>query len=475
MIRNKRLFVIVGCFVVFSGILAAFWFMGVMPYLDKLRQVDALVNESNEKKLALLEMQTENMKLKGLLVESLPADQDLAKREYDLLLMKLLRDSGNRGFTVNYQDNASRDSKGIPLIDASKKASFAYRRVVFLIKIPKTDLAGVTEFMRRYYSLPLLQQITRVELKKSTVDLALDKRPLKERNDIEATIITEAIIADGAPTRRSVLPIPVAQGAAMGSASWALMEQSPKVGQSISPQPISQMLSTGNRDYFLLSAKDMFHGQLPELKQEIVKGPKTEEIIVIPPKPDHRFAIKYGTMFRNNDGYEQTSELRIYDLMNNEDYELTITQTGEKSKTSVKKFYYIGDKRKPPERSTTLEISNVYMSNKNNFTVLAIDGDDLILSEITTGLAPMPVKEDKPKSGTKPSTRVSLPPPDPRATILGGFVVTAPKPVKFYRWEYGKSLTDLVELTKAEADKAIQRAHSRVISELEAINGKPGK
>ena len=475
--RNKRLLVLVGCFLAFLGILAAFWFLGVDPFRTKLRQVVDLESEANERRGTLLDMKTENLKLKQLQVESLPADADMARREYTVLLMRLLKESGNTKYTVNPDEGAAREKKGIPLIDAGKKESYAYRRMVFNIRIPKTDLASLTEFLRLYYSMPLHQQISHLEMKKISADLASDKRPLKERNDIDATITTEAIIVDGAPARRSVMPIPIAQGAVLGSASWALVEQSPKLGQSIAPQPINRILSTGNRDYYLLSAKDFFHGNLPEIPPLDKPKPTGEKIIEIPPKPNHSFAIKYGTMFRNNDGVEQTNEVRIYDLMNNEDYELTITQTGEKTKCSVKKYYYVADKRsKSPERSTTLDIGNVYMSNKNSFTVLAVDGDDLILSEITTGLAPTPVKEDKPKTGNgKTSTRVTLPPPDPRATILGGFVVTAPKPEKFYRWEYGKNLNELVELTKAEADKAIQRAHSRVISELETMNAKPGK
>jgi hypothetical protein len=474
--QNKRLLVLLGITLGICGLLAAFWFLGVGPYLDKLKAVNALESEVREKKLTLLDMQGETAKLRMMQVQSLPADADLAKREYDLVLMKLLRESGNTGFTVNPDPNASRDKKGIPLIDSSKKASYAYQKVVFNIRIPKTDLASVTEFLRRYYSMPLHQQITRIELKKLSVELSADKRPLRERNDIDATIVTEAIIVDGAPTRKSALPVPLAQGAALGGGAWAMIEQQPKAALGIAPMPISQMLSTGNRDYYLLSAKDLFHGTLPAIPPIIKESGPKQEIVVVPPKPNHSFAIKYGTLFRNNDGYEQTTEARIYDLINNEDYELVITQTGEKTKCSVRKYYYIGDKRKPPERSTTLEISNVYMSNKNNFTVLAVDGDDLILSETASGLAPPTVapKEDKPKT-TSGSKRTPLPPPDPRAMVLGGFAVTAPKPEKFYRWEYGKTLADLVELTKAEADKAVQRAHSRVISELEVTNAKPGK
>ena len=59
--------------------------------------------------------------------------------------------------------------------------------------------------------------------------------------------------------------------------------------------------------------------------------------------------------------------------------------------------------------------------------------------------------------------KVTLPAPDPNAAVIGGLVVTAPKAEKFYRWEYGKTLKQIVELSKPEAEKAIRRVQTRFL------------
>jgi len=463
--KQRNLAVLLGL-LVFSLTLGAFYWVGVKPYLETQKAIQTAEFENATRRLELAEVFKQNQELKKFQQLSLPADQELAKREYDILLSKMLRDSGAKGFLVNYEPGLSKETRSVPLIDAAKKTSFAYKRLVYKIDIPKSDISSVTEFLRRFYTVPLLHEIKGIKLTKNNASLAEDKTPQKERTDITANITVEALILDNAVARKTLLPIPAAQGATLGGAAWVLLELSPKVNSKINPAPMEQLLSTGNRDYALLAAKDFFHGKLPEYPPYVAKKSDDKKEEAIPPKPDMRAGIKFGTLLRNTDSAVQVTDLRIYDLWNNDDYEIAITQTAEKFKAGVKKYYYTAKGRSKPERNDTLEITSPYMSNKNNFTVLAVDGDDLILSEIPPLIA-APMAGEKPAARSK-GAKTALPAPEPLAALLGFGAVLAPRPAKYYRWELGKTLEEITELTKAEADKVIQRAHSRVLSDLES-------
>ena len=435
---------------------AGFYFLGMAPYFEKKKALDEAIDAAGKKQEELDGVLNFNKKLKPLQQQSLPKDADSANRDYNLMLMKMLRDSGARGHTVNFNEAQSKNPIGIPLIDSTKKQSYAYRKLIYTIKIPKTDLPTLTEFLRRYYGIPLLHQITKLEIKRTNVDLASDSRGIKDRTDLEVTVITEALLVDGAPERKSVVPVSPAFAGVLGFAGHATMESSVKVGQTITPAPLEQVLASGNRDYYRLAAKDFFHGTLPEIKPK-PPAPPIEDEKPLPPKPDYSPYIKYGSVIRTFDGFEQIVELSVFDLINHEDYEITLSSSGKAMKTVVKKFYYNGPKKRMGDRGEKLDIENASMRTKHSFAILGVDGDALILSERPPGLA-AEKSADKPKAkGSKPP-RLVMPSPDPRATLFGGLAVALPKPEKYYRWDYGKSLKDIVELTKSDADKAIARS-----------------
>ena len=130
----------------------------------------------------------------------------------------------------------------------------------------------------------------------------------------------------------------------------------------------------------------------------------------------------------------------------------------------VKKYDYTGERRNKPIRDASLIIGKYTMSNKNDFTVYGLDGDALILGERPVSAKPGEV-QPLPR-GSKPGAlpKIKWAETDPRTAILGGVGVLAPKAEKFYRWEYGTNLKQIVELSKTEADKAIRRAQSRLIA-----------
>jgi hypothetical protein len=490
---------------------AVVYFMLVAPYLVKVKAVEKAEAEAVRAEEDLDQMRRKQKEFNQHVRRSLPAGPeykgdpqrtkreyaDVAKFEYEQALNKVLRDSGARNTTVNFVDAESNNKTGIPQIDKEFKPTrdsdpsdyLTYTPVVFKVDIPKADLETVAEVLRRYYSLDLLHQITHLTIKPvGGVDLGEDKRNQKDRNDLKVELTTRAIIVHGAERRLSLTPAPMPlAGLGGGLVEFAYENNSRADLRKVMPTPLEPILANSPiREYHYVAAKDVFHGTLPVPPPVITRKPKDDDAPPPPPKPDYREFIWYTTRIHKIDGDEHTLEITVKDKINKEDYELVITQSGEKVVVKSYKFEYenfkidSAQRRKKVYSQDTLEISKYTMLNKNNFTVYGVDTDgSLILGEKPTGLAPDLPKDDKNQprqgggggvggGGGRPvggggGSRVALPPPDPKAAVIGGMVVTAPKAEKFYRWQADTNLKQIVELSKADAEKAIKRAQTRFL------------
>src|SRR5438270_11734375 len=129
------------------------------------------------------------------------------------MLRQLLHDAGApAGFTVSPRE--SLDTKNIPVFD-TKSNKPVYSKLGYVIVMKKVDLGTVVKFLYSYYRLNLLHQITYLDIKrKDSEGVGSRARAGGDRNDLEVTIHTDAIILDGAENRRTLLPMPV--GAAVG-------------------------------------------------------------------------------------------------------------------------------------------------------------------------------------------------------------------------------------------------------------------
>ncbi len=467
--------------VVLGGVGAAAYFFAIQPYLANQDLIAKAESEVSERQSDLDLTLSKNKKLKEWLRRSLPADPEVAKREYDLALEKILKESGAKGYFVNPLESVAQNTRGIPFLEDDHKIKkdekpedyLTYTQVAFKITIPKTDLGTIEEFLKRYYSLNLLLQITLLEIKREGfLEFGDDKRGPKERADLSVEIHTKGIILKGAPVRKTLLPVPYGHGAVLGALGYTALEQSPALGRNLVPVQFENLFATPLRDYTLIAAKDIYHGTLPEPVYFKEKKEEDPVELPLPVRPDLREYVRYSSMILTSEGDEHSAIIMIKDTINNEDYEMTLTQNGEKVKAVVKKYDYTGERRNKPIRESTLIISKYTMSNKNDFTVYGLDGDALILGERPVSAKPGEV-QPLPR-GSKPgaSPKIKWPETDPRTALLGGMGVFAPKAEKFYRWEYGKNLKQIVELSKTEADKAIRRAQSSLVAKPDVTEKK---
>ena len=438
-------------------LLGASVYLLVLPMLEQRRINRALEAENVELRDNFERQQTKNKRtMATLLPRSLPADLDLGKREYESALGRLLTESKvPAGFTLREK---APDAKGIPELAKNRPA---YTKIAFTITMSKVDIGTVMAFLKRYYDLNLLHQITTFTVKRDdNSKITDDNRPAKDRTDLNVTLVTEAIMLDGAPSRKTLLPAPISGGSVLGGAGlYALENYSAQIGRGIAPYPLVKVLATAVRDYAAVTARDVLHGKLPAPPPIKPPAPVKPPDPPPPPGPDISPYIRLVSIVKSSDG---SAHVELTDLWNNFDFEINLTQTGEKLIAKAIRYRKEKQSDKFPNGRVVdegfpgggmLAFSDEKSRTKHLFKIYGIDGIALILSE-TAGVEPKPAS--KPGFG-KPTK----PPVDPRPAILGGFSAAAtslPKIEKFYRWEVGVPLKDIKELKPEEAQKAILRA-----------------
>jgi hypothetical protein len=481
--QRERMMVLVLGVLLLGGLGFAGYTLLAKPILDKQKNLRAATAQVDEMEADRDTVMVRNQRLTQLYQRSLPGgDVQFAKQEYDAILLQLLQESNApRGFNLEFDQGKSANTTGIPMLnpEVRQDKTTTYQRLVFKIGLKQASLSMVMDFLKRYYRLNLLHQITLLEIKRDQgVSLNKDERNVNERNDLTVNITTEAIILNGTPARKTLLAIPDANGAVLGGAGLFDMKETPSNGREVMPTQYEQIIAKFNnqeRDYKVIAAKDPFHGTLPVPPPPEEK--KAAPIIVAPPKPDFSGSIWYSSLFRTTAGDEHKATVFIRDIANNEDYTLELTQSGERLKVVVEKYEFNSHKIDPTKRKErmyrqdTLEISKYTMRTKHLFTVYGLDGDALIVGEKPTGLSAAS-KADEPRgpNGARttpgrggPSSPRPVLPLDPKAAVVGGLVVTAPQKERIYRWENGKKLSEIMELKGTEAEKAVQRAQSSLL------------
>ncbi len=184
---------------------------------------------------------------------SLPADVDLARREYENYLNDLLRDSGVDATVTPKSLETRTESKA-----AGKK--LPYTRLTFTV-LGHGTLESVVKFMEQFHGTGLLQQIKLISLQRPLTTGA-QERP----NELDVNLTVEALVVAGAARRPSLLPnidprvlIAATVGFGQGPGGLAL------VGWAAGPSgPLGPgTLARTSGSYLALAKKDIFFGRPP--------------------------------------------------------------------------------------------------------------------------------------------------------------------------------------------------------------------
>lgn len=426
-----------------------------LPIQTRNTNAAAIETDVAEKQDKLFALKKNLPRLADAKKRSLPADADLARQEYEAAIGRLLTEAKvPKGYSYKPK---SLDSRTVPEVAAKKPA---YQRIGVEITMKKVDLATLTDFLERYYQLNLLHQITRIQVKRNDADAAVKPRSGQaDRPDLDVTLVSEAIILDGAEARRSLLPVPVSAGAVLGAMGYHHLASSPVVARGLKPVEHVPVLAEPDRDYFAVLGKDVFHGPIPPPPKK--EPPKVVEPVEEPPPPKEDIAghIKLIGITRRSDG---TATAEIKDIANNLDYVIDLKMKDGKPVAGVQKFYYLRGKRRTFDTGGDLDISDDTSSTARKFKVIGLDADGVILS--MKDAVPVKVEPKKGGFGRRPPT----PPPAPITAVVGAvgspdaqFVPPAAAgPDKIYAWRVGQTLRMLKPLSAEEGQAAVKRAET---------------
>ncbi|AWM41714.1 hypothetical protein GobsT_71920 [Gemmata obscuriglobus] len=266
---QKMALLLIGATALIVGILGGYFF--VYDPILKGRAAEAELQGEIAELREKADQQDAKLKmLKVQQVQSLPADQTIAKQEYFVALESLIgraihtaeeagvpRGEIKAAINVKAVDNSAR---GVPELSKGKPM---YTKLAYTVVVRKADMWVVRDVLKAYYELNLLHQITHFNLKKDDENA---KGPVK-RNDLTLEFTTEAIIVEGMTTgpqyRRTLIAVPSAFAAAGGGGLQQVLERNTEIGRGASARPSLPVLATKPRDYSLIVLKDPFNGPLP--------------------------------------------------------------------------------------------------------------------------------------------------------------------------------------------------------------------
>lgn len=231
------------------------YFFLFKPYEEARAAEDALAAEIADLEAKSSALRQTAQKLAAARTRSLPADEALARREYTVALERMAEAAGvPKGYTINPKQ-ADNSPRAVPEVAKGKPA---YTRVAYELVFKNTDMWALEGFLKAYYDLGLLHQITAMTIKNETEPGAKVPR----RNDLTVTITTEALLVDGAENRRTLLPVPAAVAAVGGGLLQRALAATPEAARGLRSAGYAPPYNAA-RDHTFAVLKDPFCGPLP--------------------------------------------------------------------------------------------------------------------------------------------------------------------------------------------------------------------
>jgi hypothetical protein len=308
------------------------WSFVLSPLLEKNKQIKNKTEEIRQVQNDIDDILVAKRKYEGQRLQSLPGDPvqgvGVAREEYGRLLEGLCRRADLTGLkiTVNEPDN-----KSVPMLAAKKPA---YTKLSWDVSA-KGDLYHLVDFMRLFYSQPLLHTI-----KSMTVQRPADARSRTTR-ELDVNLKVEALVLDNAQVRPSLLPVVREIALLSGPAAYTGFNFAAVHSGRGAPVPPPGMLAEQTREYLAIAGKNVFFGSI---KVGPIVGPWTEDDI-------SKFMVLTSIV-----GYEDGSVVAVFrDQLHNYDYTLTqsplgtIAVKGEWEVNGKKKTIFGYDEKKPSQ------------------------------------------------------------------------------------------------------------------------------
>lgn len=330
------------------------------PILAKNRQIQEKAREIDNLALEIEEIQLKKRKFEAQRQQSLPNDPTqgvgVARHEYGTLLERMCQRSElTTGLKIT---TGEPDSKSAPQIGPKKPA---YTKLSWDVQA-KGDLYHVVDFLRLFYSQPLLHSIKSMTLQRPSESRARSTREL----DVNFKI--EALVLDNAPARPTLLPLPREAALLTGLAAYAGFNAALVQSGKAHPAPPPGVLAEDKREYLAIAGKNVFF------------GPERER-----PKPPERYDEDYSPfiVLTSITAYEDGKVVAAFrDKLNNYDYTVTqsprgaIAVTGEWEVLGKKRTLLGYDERRP---GPTLTYGSSKGGNLRTWRVRRLTASEVIL------------------------------------------------------------------------------------------------
>lgn len=395
--------------ILFISLFAAL-FLGYQFIWSPIREAETAIHEIetkiDEMEIRELKLQKDTKRYEVDRKMSLPADVDLARREYGIQLESLLRRS-------DFQANAIKvtprplDNKTAPTLGPKKPA---YTKILFEIQVAG-DLGNLVEFLELFYKQPLLHQIKSMTVQRP----AGNAERRRNSTDMDMHLVVEALVLDKAEVRPTLAPVPVAFNMIGGGSGAYGVGQIGMITGKGAPYHLDPVLAEPHRQYASITGKNIFFGPPPKEK------PTTIDVI---PDPDFSPFIKLIGI--SNDAGKMTAT--FFDLYNKQDHKITQNLDGS---IKVESFYYAGENKKAIlPRPKHFEFGSTEGQNLRQFKIVKVADGELYVQELNED------RDKKLKMG---------------ASLLGGGAVPQLVPEKTYMISVGSTVKDAQLLTSREA------------------------
>lgn len=301
--RERKLSIILVSFLVVAGVgFGAYQFV-LSPLTAAKDRAKKLAEEIEDREARIAKIQKRRADLDRWKKMSLPADAaepgaapaapvrpgqageaaraDLARREYEEELSKMLRASGYDAGAFSIIPKPP-DAKSSPQF-ATKKP--IYTRLIFTVQA-KGDLASFVDFLGRFYKLRLLHQIRNLTIQKP---IGGESRGNTAGSiDLDVNMTVEALVLDNAEQRKTLLP-----------------------EKSVDAPPL---LARDDKAYAMIAGKNLFFGPPPPAP----RGPQA------PPSLDVTPFVRLNGITSGPAGLEAT----LWDGYHNRDYKISPRSLG---------------------------------------------------------------------------------------------------------------------------------------------------
>jgi hypothetical protein len=258
-------FALIGLIVVGVGGLLGYTLV-YQPLEQKWAAADRLEEEITDIQRKVQALVALKPRLQEMKRQSLPADINVAKAQYRLLLERLLQQARISEFKipeVRILDSRPPVTPELVLPNPTpanpngtiKKP--AYTRLEYRITARRTNIWQIADFLQGFYRVDLAHQITAFRISR-------DNKPTESRSGLDFDVTIEAIILqlNKADERATLFPVPTAVGAVSGNLGIEAVARKPEVNRLLLPAPATPPLAK-DRDYSYLALRDMFYGPLP--------------------------------------------------------------------------------------------------------------------------------------------------------------------------------------------------------------------